>query len=442
MSAENHIPQQEFTERRQRLMAQFEATDILLYPAAHLRIRNRDAEYAFRQDSSFWYLTGFHEPDALLVLLPDGQGGGESILFCLPRDRQQEIWNGYRVGAEGAVARFQFDTAHVLDEKTSVLPELLKAKHRVLLPLNHTDLLAELDDWKKTLVAQQRSQQHVPQVVQNITPFIDEMRLKKSPAEAQQMRTAGELSAAGHIAAMRACEPGKWEYQLEAEILKCFADKGARHPAYNSIVGSGANACVLHYTENQDQLRDGDLVLIDAGAEVGHYAGDITRTFPVSGCFSEPQKQLYQIVLEAQRVAIDAVAPGESWGLGHDRAVRVLTQGLVDLGILAGEVDELVAEHAYRPYYMHRTGHWLGLDVHDVGEYKAGDQDRPLEPGMVLTVEPGLYIAPDAEEVEPKWRGIGIRIEDDVLVTEKGCEVLTDAVPKTIDEIEALMAAG
>ncbi len=440
MSQQHLISAEEFSERRQQLMAQCEADDVLILPAATQKIRNRDAEYHFRQDSSFWYLTGFHEPDALLVLCPDGEGGGESILFCLPKDREQEIWTGYRVGELAAVERFGFDRAYVLDDKNQIMPEVFAGKHCVIAPLANTALLADIANWKSTLFAQSRSQQYVPQILENITPLVDEMRLIKSPAEQAQMRVAAELSAKGHIAAMQAAKAGAWEYQLEAEILKTFADEGARFAAYNSIVGSGANACVLHYTENQDELTDGDLILIDAGAEVGHYAGDITRTFPVSGHFSESQKALYNIVLDAQKVAIEAVAPGNPWDLGHDRAVEVLTQGLVDLGLLKGDVAELVEAKAYRPFYMHRTGHWLGLDVHDVGEYQEGDMSRPLLPGMVLTVEPGLYVAPDNMDVDPQWRGIGIRIEDDVLVTETGHEVLSAAAPKTIDDIERLMA--
>lgn len=442
MSGQNFITPEEFQQRRLRLMSQCAAGDVLLLPAASLRIRNRDAEYHFRQDSSFWYLTGFHEPDALLVMLPDGDGGGESILFCLPKDPEQEIWTGYRVGAEGVVARFGFDQGYVLDDVDEQLPQLLKGKNRVFLPADSDVLSEKLNSWKQVLHRQHRSQQYVPQLVQNLSPLIDEMRLVKSPAEQQQMKAAAELSAQGHIAAMQRCQAGEWEYHLEAEIQKTFADQGARFAAYNSIVGGGANACVLHYTENQSPLQNGDLVLIDAGAELSHYAGDITRTFPVSGTFTEEQRALYQIVLDAQFVAIEAVAPGNPWDLGHDRAVEVLTQGLVDLGLLEGDVATLMEEKAYRPFYMHRTGHWLGLDVHDVGEYVQGEQARPLEPGMVLTVEPGLYIAPDNESVDPKWRGIGIRIEDDVLVTDTGCEVLSASVPKTIEDIEALMAAA
>lgn len=442
MIGQNFIVAEEFLERRQRLMAQCTATDILILPAASQTIRNRDSEYPFRQHSSFWYLTGFHEPDALLVLLPDGQGSGISVLFCLERDREKEIWTGYRVGPEGAVSRFGMDKAYVLDQRDGELPELLKGRKQVYLPLSDQGLLADLQRWNASLGSRERSQLNIPQQVQNISPLIDEMRLIKSEAECQQMRAAGELSAQGHVLAMQTCKPGMTEYQLEATILKCFADQGARYPAYTTIVGGGANGCILHYTENQDELRAGDLVLIDAGAELGHYAGDITRTFPVSGRFSEPQRKLYEIVLEAQRVAIDAIAPGNSWNLGHERALEVLTRGLLELGILEGDVDELLQKEAYRPYYMHRTGHWLGLDVHDVGEYKADGNWRPLQPGMVLTVEPGLYIAPDAEEVDAQWRGIGIRIEDDVLVTKDGHEVLSAGVPKSVDEIEALMSGA
>ncbi len=430
----------EYPRRRQQLMAQFDDSTALLVPAATLVSRNRDSEYAFRQNSDFLYLSGFPEPDGLLLLLPSGDGNGRSVLFCLPRDREKEIWNGYRFGPEGAVAEFSLDEAWSLEQLDEKMPELLDGRTTLYYPLAQTGGLGDqIAGWRRQIQARHRSAETVPQKLCNLEPLLHEMRLIKSPAEQKQMRAAGQLSATAHTEAMRSCRRGMMEYQLEALILYHFADHGARWPAYNSIVGGGANGCILHYTENRDPLRDGELVLIDAGAELDGYAGDITRTFPVNGCFSDEQRALYQLILDAQLASIAEIRPGTSWNRPHEVAVQILTEGLVRLGLLEGEPDELVAAEAYRPFYMHRTGHWLGLDVHDVGEYKVDGDWRPLQPGMVLTVEPGLYIAPDCETVEARWRGIGIRIEDDVLVTADGCEVLTAAVPKDIAGIEALM---
>ncbi len=432
----------EYSLRRLAVMARFTADTAVLLPAAALRYRNRDAEYAFRQDSDFHYLTGFPEPDALLLLLPDGDGGGRSILFCLPRDREKEIWTGYRFGPEGAVESCGFDEAYNLEQLDEKMVELLDGCAELYYPLAKDEALsAGIERWRKQLQAKYRSSDRVPQIFHNVEPVLHEMRLIKSAAEQDLMRTAGNLSAQGHLLAMQQCQPGVMEYQLEASILHCFGQQGARWPAYNTIVGGGENGCILHYTENRDALADGDLVLIDAGAEVDGYAGDITRTFPVNGRFSEDQRALYQLVLDAQLAAIDSIVPGANWNTPHEAAVRVLTEGLLTLGLLDGELEPLIEAEAYRPFYMHRTGHWLGLDVHDVGEYKQDGEWRPLQAGMVLTVEPGLYIAPDCEQVDARWRGIGIRIEDDVLVTDQGCEVLTAAAVKTVAEIEGLMAS-
>ena len=468
------LPQSEYQQRRFQLMSKLDAKCACLLPGAKLRIRNRDAEYPFRQNSDFLYLTGFPEPDAVLLLLPDGNGGGESVLFCLPRDPEKETWNGYRYGPEGAIENFDIDQAYSLDEIDEKMVELLKGKTDLYYPLALDEKLSsQLQGWRQQIQSQHRSSLPVPQTLRNIEPLLHEMRLIKSPEEQDVMRAAGALSAEAHILAMQHCEPGLMEYQLEAKILYCFADKGVRSAAYNTIVGGGANGCILHYTENRDRLKAGDLVLIDAGAEVDGYAGDITRTFPVNGTFSADQRALYQVVLDAQLAAIAEIKPGASWNRSHEVAVEVLTKGLLQLGLLEGELSELIDSEAYRPFYMHRTGHWLGLDVHDVGEYKADEelvdqsesdqsasgqkasdksslnniakkQDpwRPLKPGMVLTVEPGLYIAPDYEAVDSRWRGLGIRIEDDVLVTDSGCEILTESVPKSVEQIEALMAAA
>lgn len=438
---------EEFVSRRRQLMAAMGEDAIAIIAAASLKTRNRDSEYPFRQDSDFHYLCGFPEPDAVLVLCPGAEQ--EVVLFCLPRDPAKEVWTGYRVGPQAAAQQFALDCAHSLDEIDALLPQLMQGRQRLLYSFSASDALSgaqalgvRVRAWRKVLLGQERHAQFVPQREENLDALLHEMRLFKSPAEAALMRVAGSLTADAHCRAMRRCKPGMMEYQLEATIRHCFAEQGYREPAYGTIVGGGANGCILHYTENRDELRDGDLVLIDAGCEVAGYAGDITRTFPVNGRFSEAQRALYELVLRAQTAAIEAIRPGVSWNLPHERAVAVLTEGLLQLGLLQGERDRLIAAEAYRPFYMHRTGHWLGLDVHDVGEYQIQGDWRELQEGMVLTVEPGLYVAPGMADVDPCWHGIGIRIEDDILVTGGGCEVLTRDVPKTVAEIEALMAGG
>lgn len=437
------IPLSEFGERRQRLSAQLPAGSVVLLPAATTVYRNRDAEYPFRQHSDFLYLTGYPEPDAWLVLHKAADGKAtESLLFVLPRDREKEVWTGYRIGPEGAVERYGMDRSLALDAMDDELPAILARSERIYYPFADQAAQARIHSWCVKAAATSREHARSPQTLCNLEPLVHEMRLIKSAAEQQLMREAGSISADGHVRAMRRSAPGVMEYQLEAEILNQFAQRGCRSPAYATIVGSGANGCILHYTENSTPLRDGDLVLIDAGCERDGYAGDITRTFPVNGRFSAEQRDLYQLVLDAQYAAIAAVKPGSHFNYPHECAVEVLTAGLVRLGLLAGEVEDLIKDEAYRPFYMHRTSHWLGLDVHDVGDYKRDGEWRMLEVGMVLTIEPGLYVAPDNETVEERWRGIGIRIEDDVLVTKLGAEVLTAAVPKTIAEIEQLMAAN
>ena len=414
---------------------------VVLVPAALPLRRNRDTEYRYRQDSDFYYLSAFPEPHALLVLLP-GRPEGEFVLFCQPRDREMEIWNGYRAGPEGARTLFGADQAFVIGEADQRLPELLAGRRVVYAPQGSQPAFdAQLTGWLSAVRARTRAGIAAPVAWQLLDSVLHPLRLLKSDAELGVMQRAADLSAEAHRRAMQAAAPGRFEYELEAELLHTFARHGCTAPAYGSIVGGGANACVLHYTENNRPLRDGDLVLIDAGGELDHYAADITRTFPVNGRFSAPQKALYEVVLAAQLAAIAAVQPGASWQAPHEAAVRVLTEGLLRLGLLSGEVDALIAAGAYRRFYMHRTGHWLGMDVHDVGEYQLDGQWRPLQPGMVLTVEPGLYVAPDDDSVDAQWRGIGIRIEDDVVVTPEGCRVLTAAAPKSVADIEALMAA-
>ncbi|MBM7335241.1 MAG: Xaa-Pro aminopeptidase [Alcanivorax sp.] len=433
------IRPEEFQQRRAELMAQMEPNSIAILAAAPERTRNRDVEHPYRQDSDFWYLSGFPEPEAVMVLLP-GREHGEYVLFCRERDRAREIWDGYRAGQEGAVAEYGADDAFPINDIDDILPGLVEGRNRVYYDLGRdADFDRRLMGWVNAIRERVRTGAQPPGEFVALSHLLHDMRLFKSKAEADLMRRAGQISAGAHVRAMKAVRPGLYEYQLEAEYLHEFMRHGARSPAYPSIVGGGANGCVLHYIENSAELKDGDLVLVDAGCELENYASDITRTFPVNGTFSGEQRALYELVLRSQYAAIADTHPGHHWNVPHETVVRILTEGLVDLGLLKGKVDDLIEEMAYQRFYMHRTGHWLGLDVHDVGDYRVGGEWRQLEPGMTLTVEPGLYIAPDDDTVEERWRGIGIRIEDDVLVTKDGCEVLTGDVPKDIDDIEALM---
>lgn len=436
------ISKQEFARRRRNLMAQMEADSIAIVPSAREQLRNRDVHYPFRQDSDFQYLTGFDEPDAVLVLLP-GRSHGEVVLFCRERDPAMELWNGYRAGPEGACQRFGADDAFPVGDIDDILPGLIEGRERVYYAMGRN---AEFDrrvmQWVNVIRSKVRSGAHPPGEFLDLDHLLHDLRLYKSAGELRVMREAAAISARAHMRAMRACHPGVTEYQLEAELLHEFASNGARLPAYSSIVGSGANGCILHYHENSATIRDGDLVLIDAGCELDYYAADITRTFPANGRFSREQQALYEVVLEAQLAALEVIRPGQHWNQPHDMTVRVITQGLVDLGLLDGELDELIETEAYKPFYMHRAGHWLGMDVHDVGDYKVGGAWRVLEPGMVMTVEPGIYVSPRNSSVARKWRGIGIRIEDDVAVTRQGHEVLSGDVPKRPAEIEKLMAGG
>lgn len=434
------ISKKEFAARRRELMDLMEPNSIAIVPAAPVRTRSRDTEYPYRQDSDFFYLSGFAEPEAVLVLIP-GRPHGEFVLFCRERDRTMEIWNGYRAGPEGAVKDFGADDAFPIGDLDEILPGLIEGRERVYYQMGKDpEFDRNVMTWVNTIRAKVRSGAHPPGEFIALDHLLHDMRLYKSPAEVKVMQKAADITANAHLRAMEKCRPGMMEFQLEAEFLHEFSREGSRFPAYSSIVGGGANACVLHYIDNNCELKDGDLVLIDAGAEFQHYAADITRTFPVNGKFSREQRALYDVVLKAQLAAIKAVKPGNHWNQPHEAALQELVKGLVSLGLLQGTVEELIASEAYRRFYMHRTGHWLGMDVHDVGDYKVGDEWRVLEPGMVLTVEPGLYVAADDDTVDARWRGIGIRIEDDVLVTEKGRKILTAAAPKDPDEIEALMA--
>lgn len=433
------ISRQEFARRRRELMDNMEDNSIVILPAAPERRRNRDIDHAYRQDSDFWYLSGFPEPEAVMALIP-GREHGEFVMFCRERDREMETWHGYRSGPEGAVKDFGADDAFPITDIDEILPGLIEGRDRVYYDMGRDpEFDRQVMSWVNTIRAKVRSGAHPPGEFLALNHFLHDQRLFKSALEMKVMRRAGEIAAAAHVRAMQVVEPGMYEYQLEAEYLHEFMRHGARSPAYPSIVGGGRNGCILHYVNNDQKLKDGDLVLVDAGAEYHCYASDITRTFPVNGKFSAEQQAVYEIVLASQLAAIEQVGPGKHWNDPHEAAVQVLTQGMKDLGLLKGEVKELIETEAYRRFYMHRTGHWLGLDVHDVGDYKVHDEWRVLEPGMVMTVEPGIYIAPDDTSVASKWRGIGIRIEDDVAVTRKGHEIFTDGVPKSVTDIEKLM---
>ena len=432
--------QSEFKKRRKQLMQCIGMGNIALISSAGVRVRNRDVDYPFRQDSDFYYLTGFNEPDALAVFIP-GRSQGEYILFCREFDEKKALWEGAHAGLEGAIKHYAADDSFPIDDIDDIVSGMLENKTKVFYPMGRdTDLDHSLQEWIRHIRSQSRSGVMAPAELASIEPIVHEMRLFKSAAELKLMRYAAQISAEAHVKAMQLCVAGKYEYQVEADIVHHFMQSGLRNVAYPSIVAGGKNACTLHYTENSDKLKNGDLLLIDAGAECDHYAADITRTFPVSGKFSEPQALLYQLVLDAQFAAIEQIKPNVPWNAAHDASVEVLTKGLVKLGLLKGTVSKLIKNEKYKQFYMHRIGHWLGMDVHDVGDYKVNQEWRLLQAGMVLTVEPGLYIPENCKSVDKKWRGIGIRIEDDVLVTKNGYEILTHEVPKTITEIETLMA--
>ncbi|CAK17935.1 Xaa-Pro aminopeptidase [Pseudomonas entomophila] len=435
----SHIPKAEYARRRKALMAQMVPNSIAILPAAAVAIRNRDVEHVYRQDSDFQYLSGFPEPEAVIALIP-GREHGEYVLFCRERNPEREQWDGLRAGQEGAMRDFGADDAFPITDIDEILPGLIEGRERVYSAMgSNAEFDRRLMDWINVIRSKARLGAQPPNEFVALDHLLHDMRLYKSAAEVKVMREAAAISARAHVRAMQACRAGLHEYSLEAELDYEFRKGGAKMPAYGSIVAAGRNSCILHYQQNDAPLKDGDLVLIDAGCEIDCYASDITRTFPVSGRFSPEQKAIYELVLKAQEAAFEVIAPGKHWNHAHEATVRVITEGLVELGLLKGEVQALIDSEAHRAFYMHRAGHWLGMDVHDVGEYKVGGQWRVLEPGMALTVEPGIYIAADNQNVAKKWRGIGVRIEDDVVVTRQGCEILTSGVPKTVPEIEALM---
>lgn len=436
------LTQVDFQDRRDRLAEQMGPNSIAIIETSPVAMRNRDADYKYRADSSFFYLTGFAEPESVAVIET-----GDSVedytysLFCRERDREMEIWHGYRAGVDGAVDDYEADEAYAIDLLDEEIIEKLLNKEKLFYRIGHrAEFDARVAKWIVQANGETRKGTSAPAQLIQLDRIVDEMRLHKDAEEIQLMQIASNISAEAHTRAMQTVKPEMMEYALEAEINYIFGKNGCV-PSYNSIVGGGENGCILHYVENNKPLKDGDLVLIDAACEYEFYASDITRTFPVNGKFSPEQKALYQVVLDSQIAAIDAVRIGNSYKEPHNVAVRILVQGLLDLGIMQGDIEEIIKTESFRQFYMHGTGHWLGMDVHDVGSYKQDGEWRAFEEGMVVTVEPGLYIAPDDESVDAKWRGIGIRIEDDVVATKQGPLVLTKNVVKSIEDIEVLMAS-
>lgn len=431
----------EFAKRRRQLMRMMGKEAIAILPAAPVRSRNGDVEYFYRPDSDFYYLTGFPEPEAVAVLLP-GRPQGEYVLFVRERDTEREVWDGTRAGPEGVVRTHGADDAFPIQDIDEILPGLLERCSRVFYTMGtHPDFDQRVIGWVNRLRAQAKQGLHTPQEFVALDHPLHELRLFKSRDELAAMRRAARIACAAHRRALASTAPGRMEYEVMADILHEF-HRNRADISYHPIVGSGPNSCVLHYRDNDRQMKDGELLLIDAGCEYQYYASDVTRTLPVGGRYKARQRDVYEIVLEAQKAAIAKVRPGCDWNDPHEAAVRTITRGLVRIGLLKGSVAKLIKDGAYRKFFMHRTGHWLGMDVHDVGEYKVGEQWRLLEPGMVTTVEPGIYIAPGSKGVGREWWGIGVRIEDDVVVTHGDPEVLTAAMPTDPDEIERLMAAA
>ena len=422
--------------RRMQLAHQM-GRGVAIVSTAPERLRNRDAHYPFRFDSYFHYLTGFTEPQAVVVIVAGDQP--RNLLFCREKDTEREIWDGFRFGPQAACETFGLDEGHAFAQLDEMLPKLLADQPAVFCDVGeNSEWDARLIQWLNAVRAQVRTGISAPGEIRDVRKLLDEMRLTKDAAELDIMRRAAVISAGAHRRAMRATRPGRYENEVEAELLHEFRARGAQAPAYTSIVAGGANACVLHYVANDAQLINGDLLLIDAGCELDGYASDITRTIPVNGRFAGPQRDIYELVLAAQAAAIEEVRPGKLWQDPHDAAVRVLSRGFIDLGLCQGSVDGVIEAGDYKKFYMHRTGHWLGMDVHDCGDYKRDGQWRSLTPGMVLTVEPGCYVRP-GEGVPERFWNIGVRIEDDAVVTPSGCEIITTAAPKAIAEVEAVM---
>ncbi|MFT4798998.1 MAG: Xaa-Pro aminopeptidase [Candidatus Azotimanducaceae bacterium] len=439
MKSVPYIANREYASRRKELMGLMEDKSIAILPSANVVARNSDIDYPFRQNSDFHYLTGFDEPESVVVLVP-GREHGESILFCRERDPDMEQWHGKITGPERAMRLFGIDDAFPIADIDDILPGLIEGRSKLYYSMGgHTEFDSRVIAWVNSISNNKQSGTRPPAEFVQLDRDLHELRLFKSKAEIDVMKHASEITERAHKKLLETVEPGRAEFQLEADLHHTFAMGGARSPAYPSIVGSGNNGCILHYISNTDEIRKGDLVLVDAGCEYEYYAADVTRTFPATGKFSKTQRSLYNIVLDAQIAAIETIQPGNHWDQPHQAAVRVITEGLLKLGLLEGDIDDVIERELYKKFYMHKTGHWLGLDVHDVGEYQVDETWRVFEPGMVMTVEPGIYIK-EGLDVPAKFRGIGIRIEDNVLVTKTGHEVLTAAIPKTVDEIEGYMA--
>ncbi|HEX5462904.1 MAG TPA: Xaa-Pro aminopeptidase [Steroidobacteraceae bacterium] len=440
-SASRQDLRNEFARRRRALLKVMGRDSIAILPAAPVRHRNNDVEYAYRQDSDFYYLTGFDEPESVAVLVP-GRDQAEYILFVRERDPARETWDGRRAGPAGARRVYGADDAFPITDIDEILPGLMENRAKVFYSMGmYPEFDQRLVGWVNGLRTQARNGRHPPQEIVALDHVLHDMRLYKSRLEIGLMREAARIAARAHVRAMESCRPGLKEYEVMAEIIHEFRLYNA-DTSYHPIVGGGANSCILHYRDNDQPLKAGDVLLVDAGCEYESYASDITRTFPVGGRFTPEQRAVYQVVLEANRAAIAKVRPGNHWNEPHEAAVRVITHGLVKLGLLKGRPAKLERDGAYRRFFMHRTGHWLGMDVHDVGDYKIGDEWRVLEPGMALTIEPGIYIPAGARGVPKRFHRIGVRIEDDVVVTKNGVEVLTDGAPKDVEAIERLMTAA
>jgi Xaa-Pro aminopeptidase len=441
LKAIKSVAKDEFARRRRQLTRLIGRDSIAILPAAPVRHRNNDVEYAYRQDSDFHYITGFAEPESVAVLIP-GREQAEYVMFVRERDSARETWDGRRAGPAGATRDFSADDAFPIGDIDEIIPGLLENRTKVFYTMGvYADFDQRVVGWVNGLRTQARNGRHIPQEFVALDPVLHDMRLFKSRAEIELLRESARIAAAAHVRAMRFCRPGRQEYEVMAELVHEFRRYNA-DTSYHPIVGAGPNSCILHYRDNNQTLKDGDLLLVDAGCEYECYASDITRTFPVNGRFSPEQRAVYEIVLEANEAAIAKVKPGNDWNAPHAAAVHVITQGLVKLGLLEGRVSKLERDGAYRRFFMHRTGHWLGMDVHDVGDYKVGDEWRVLEPGMVMTIEPGIYIPAGSRGVPKRMRNIGIRIEDDVVVTRTGVEVLTSQAPKSVEAIEAVMSGS
>lgn len=425
-----------FAARRSSLAEKVLDDSAIIVGSAPVKSRISDTDYAYRQDSNFYYLSGYEEPESLLLLRP-GHNTEKFVIFCRDRDPLREQWDGFRSGQDGAVSNYGADAAYSINAVDELLPGMLDGIKNIYFSMSApcgVDL--KIKECLELIRSNTRAGSEPPQNLLSLDSIIHEMRLLKEDIEIEIMKKAASITTEAHIRAMQAVKPGMYEYQLEAEYLYAFNKNGARSPAYNSIVGGGNNSCILHYVENNSELIDGDLVLVDAGCEYRYYASDVTRTFPVNGKFSPEQKEIYSIVLEAHQQSMDQAVPGNKWNLMHEKSIEVIVEGLLSLKLLKGSKEEVIDKGLYSKFYMHRIGHWLGMDVHDVGSYKQDGDWRALEKGMVMTVEPGIYILNSLEDVDDKWKGIGVRIEDDILITDTGFEVLTPNVPRTIDEVE------